>query len=301
MTETKRFGYKKPKYRYGNSIRDYFTGNPWDHTEPAYRVGPHVWNVGGNDDVAVYLLDTGEGLMLIDSGYEQSVYLVVDRIYSIGFKPQDIRKILLSHWHGDHTQGARLLQELAGGKEKCEIWLSREDEAMHQKTAMNTKPFSVLPYEVTNFYDDNTPVKMGRFTIRTKLCPGHTLGVTSFFFEDTDEETGETVKMAMHGGMGTGTMYPGSAMGKSEEVTPEIAFRFVKDCLEMAQWPVDINMSSHLNQTNVDENMPEDLNNWRWFIADYSWHDMLVNRAEDVMEKYPEQYPDFKWTVPNIQ
>ncbi len=301
MTETKRFFYKKPKYRYGNALRDYFTGNPWDHTVPAYRVAPHVWNVGGNDDVAAYLMDTGEGLILIDSAYEQSVYLIVDRIYSLGYKPQDIKKILLSHWHGDHTQGARLLQELAGGKEHCEIWLSREDEETHQRTALDTKPFSVLPYEVTNFYSDDEPIKMGRFTIRTKLCPGHTLGVTSFFFDDTDEESGETVHVAMHGGMGTFTMYPDSPMGKSEGVTPEVAFRYVSDCLEMAEWPVDINMSSHLNQTNTDENIPEDLNDWRWFVAPYSWHDMLVNRAEDVMEKYPEKYPDFKWTIPTVE
>ncbi len=299
--ENKRFGYKKPKYRMGRTLRDYFTGNMWEHTEPAYRIAPHVWNVGGQDDVSVYLLDTGEGLALIDTGYERTLYLVIDRMYSIGFNPRDVKKIFLTHYHGDHSQGARLLQELAGGKEHCEIWLSKEDELMHQETAFDTTPMPCLPYEVTNFYDDDTPIKMGRFTIRTKLCPGHTLGVTSFFFDDTDEETGKTYRCAVHGGMGTGTMYPGSDMGVREHVTPETAFRFVKDCLEMAEWPVDINMSSHLNQTNIDENMPEDTNDYTWFVTDYSWHDMLVNRAEDVMSRYPEQYPDFKWTVPNVE
>ena len=299
--ENKRFGYKKPKYRMGRTLRDYFTGNMWEHTEPAYRIAPHVWNVGGQDDVSVYLLDTGEGLALIDTGYERTLYLVIDRMYSIGFNPRDVKKIFLTHYHGDHSQGARLLQELAGGKEHCEIWLSKEDELMHQETAFDTTPMPCLPYEVTNFYDDDTPIKMGRFTIRTKLCPGHTLGVTSFFFDDTDEETGKTYRCAVHGGMGTGTMYPGSDMGVREHVTPETAFRFVKDCLEMAEWPVDINMSSHLNQTNIYENMPEDTNDYTWFVTDYSWHDMLVNRAEDVMSRYPEQYPDFKWTVPNVE
>lgn len=297
----KKFGYKKPKYRMGNALRDYMTGNMWEHTEPVYRMAPHVWNIGGNDDVAVYLLDTGDGLILIDTGYERTLYLVIDRLYSIGYNPRDIRKILLTHYHGDHTQGARLLQEMAGGREQCEIWLSREDETRHQETKDNEYPMTCLPYEVTNFYDDDTPIQMGRFTIHTKLTPGHTIGVTSFFFDDTDEETGKTFHCAVHGGMGTGTMYPGSAMGEREHVTPEIAFRFVRDCLEMAEYDVDINMSSHLNQTNTDENMPDDTNDYMWFVAPYSWHDMLVNRAEDVMEKYPDQYPDFKWTVPNIE
>ena len=124
-TEQKRFAYKMPKPRCGSNL-----DTRWNYTEPAYRAAPHVWNVGGQDDVAAYLLDTGDGLILIDTGYEETVYLLVDRIWSLGFTPRDIRKILLTHYHFDHTQGARLIQELGGGK--AEIWLSREDEINHQ-------------------------------------------------------------------------------------------------------------------------------------------------------------------------
>lgn len=289
----KRFQYKNPKPRCGGNL-----DTRWNYTEPAYRVGPHVWNVGGQDDVAAYLLDSGEGLILIDTGYEATFYLLIDRMWSLGYNPRDVKKILLSHYHGDHSQGARLLYELTGGK--AEIWLSREDEANHQRTKDDNYPMPVLPYEVTNFYDDDTPITLGRFTIRTKLTPGHTKGATSFFFEDTDETTGRTCRMAMHGGMGVGMMKPGSKAMANELNTEEDAYRFVADCLEMSGWPVDINMSSHLNQTNVDENMPEDCNDYTWFIADYSWHDMLVNRAEEVMSYYPEKYPDLVRTIPTL-
>ena len=289
----KRFQYKNPKPRCGGNL-----ATRWNYTEPAYRVAPHVWNVGGQDDVAAYLLDTGEGLILIDTGYEATFYLLIDRMWSLGYNPRDVKKILLSPYHGDHSQGARLLYELTGGK--AEIWLSREDEANHQRTKADNYPMPVLPYEVTNFYDDDTPITLGRFSIRTKLTPGHTKGATSFFFEDTDETTGRTCRMAMHGGMGVGMMKPGTKTMANELNTPDDAFRFVADCLEMAQWPVDINMSSHLNQTNVDENMPEDCSDYTWFIADYSWHDMLVNRAEEVMSYYPEKYPDLVRTIPTL-
>jgi glycosyltransferase involved in cell wall biosynthesis len=40
----------------------------WEHAIPVYRNAPHVWNVGGQDNVASFLLDTGEGLILIDTG-----------------------------------------------------------------------------------------------------------------------------------------------------------------------------------------------------------------------------------------
>ena len=286
----KRFQYKTPKPRCGGNL-----ATRWNYTEPVYRVAPHVWNVGGQDDVAAYLLDTGDGLIPIDTGDEATLYLLIDRMWSLGYNPRDIKKLLLSHYHGDHSQGVRLLYELTG--RKAEVWISREDEANHQRTKDDNFPMPVLPYEVTNFYDDDTPVTLGRFSIRTKLTPGHTKGATSFFFDDTDETTGKTWRCAMHGGMGVGMMKPGTKTMANELNTPDDAFRFVADCLEMAQWPVDINMSSHLNQTNVDENMPEDCSDYTWFIADYSWHDMLVNRAEELMSYYPEKYPDLVRTI----
>ena len=70
-------------------------------------MGPHVYSVGGNDDVCAYLLDSGQGHILIDTGMEQSVYLLVDSIHRMGFDPRDIKMILLSHYHGDHVNGAR--------------------------------------------------------------------------------------------------------------------------------------------------------------------------------------------------
>lgn len=287
------FGYKSPKKRAGGNLNE-----RWNYTEPVYRMAPHVWNVGGQDDVSMYLLDTGEGLILIDTGYEGTLYLAIDRIYSIGRRPQDIRKILLSHYHGDHTQGARLIREMSG----AEIWISKEDEENHQRTKDDSFPMPILPYEVDHFYDDNTPIQMGRFTIHTRLTPGHTLGATSFFFDDTDEENGKTYHCAMHGGMGTKMMLPGSKQMERERVTSVVAERFINDLLEMSKLPIDINLPSHLNQANIDEVLPimTDYNDYSIFVTDYSWHDMCVNRAEEVMSYYPEKYPNLVRTIPTL-
>ena len=140
MTETKIFGYKNPKDRAGNHLQT----DIWNHTIPVYRCAPHVWNVAGQDDVCAYLLDSGEGLILLDTGLEETLYMLVHHVMQLGYQFTDIKKILLSHHHFDHVDCARLIQEMAGGPEKCEIWLSREDEENHQR--LKDRPKGLLSW-----------------------------------------------------------------------------------------------------------------------------------------------------------
>lgn len=257
----------------------------WKYAVPAYKAAPHVWQVGGQDDVCAYLLDSGEGLILIDTGYRASFYLLIDRIWRAGYDPKQIKKILLSHWHWDHVNGARYLQELTG----AEVWISSIDEEQHQLWKDRTDPLPMVDYKVDHFYDDSTTIDLGRFSIHARLTPGHTPGATSFWFDDTDETTGEIFRCAMHGGIGVGLM----AKSYLEEngLSLELPHIFIKDCLELADsWKVDICLPSHLNQGNVKPNIPEDKTDYRVWIDGELWGDVLRDRAEAVKKMYPEVY-----------
>lgn len=281
MLEKKIFYAQVPQKRFGFDLE-----NPWNYVVPVYRVAPHVWQVGGQDDVCVYLLDSGEGLILIDTGYRASVYLLVDQIWRAGFDPREIKIILLSHWHWDHVNGCRFLKEMSGAA----VWMSKEDELQHQLHKHETHILPMVDFSVDSFYEADHFIELGRFKVRTRLCPGHTPGSTSFFFEDSDDETGEEYCCAMHGGLGVPFMKPEEL--KKLGFPEEMAHQFVKDCFEMAEWKVDITLPSHLNQGNVLPNIPKDRTDYQVFVADYAWRDILLDRAYAVIGYYPDKYKD---------
>ena len=96
---------------------------PWETYLEPLRMAPGVWYVSGNDWVACYLIDTGDGLILIDTAMHETAYLMIENIRKLGYELTDIKKILLSHAHIDHIGAARTMKELTGAK----IYLGERD------------------------------------------------------------------------------------------------------------------------------------------------------------------------------
>ncbi|MEV4295291.1 MBL fold metallo-hydrolase [Microbispora rosea] len=54
----------------------------------------------------VYLWRDPDGLTLIDSGLPGSAPLIADAVRSLGHAPSDVRRLVLTHFHEDHTGSA---------------------------------------------------------------------------------------------------------------------------------------------------------------------------------------------------
>jgi glyoxylase-like metal-dependent hydrolase (beta-lactamase superfamily II) len=79
----------------------------------AEPVVPGLWKVKIRY-VNAYLLDTGDGVALIDTGIPGSAPTILEAVRSIGRQPADIRRILVTHCHGDHSGSLAELKRQTG-------------------------------------------------------------------------------------------------------------------------------------------------------------------------------------------
>jgi len=74
---------------------------------------PGTYGVG---NAVVYLIQTSQGLMMIDSGRAEDVEtIVLPGMKALGLDPMNIKLIILPHGHGDHVAGSPWFQEHVPG------------------------------------------------------------------------------------------------------------------------------------------------------------------------------------------
>jgi len=71
--------------------------------EPFQLIG-NIYYVG-TDGIAAYVIRTSQGLILMDTALPESTGMIKDNIAKLGLKVSDIKIILNTHAHFDHTGG----------------------------------------------------------------------------------------------------------------------------------------------------------------------------------------------------
>ena len=165
--------------------------NYWEGKMDPFRIVGNVYFVG-TVQASVHLIDTGEGLILIDTGYANTLYLVLHSMHKLGFNPEDIRYIIHTHWHGDHTEATPLLLGLCNAK----TLIGRED-------AENVRRY----FEPDILVSDGDTLTLGKTTVTFLETPGHTKGTVSPIFET--EDGGTVYRVGMFGGAGANTLLQG--------------------------------------------------------------------------------------------
>ncbi len=159
----------------------------------------------GTRPASTHIIDTGEGLILIDPGLPETLWIVLDNVRELGFAEEDIKIILMSHGHYDHAGAARKLSEITGaktyiGEGDLKMVNGEEDSSLAEIFGVKYTDFFTPDVLLT----DGDTVPLGNTEILCLATPGHTDGTMSFFFSTSD---GKSTHLAgMHGGVGTNTL-----------------------------------------------------------------------------------------------
>lgn len=180
-------------------------------------VAPGVYLLGKNSPAAVYLIETSQGLVLIDSGLEADAEAVREQIDELHFDIKELRAILLTHVHADHSLGAEHLRALTGAT----VYAGKGDGDALRSGGPREAFFSIyaMPDRASHATTVDVQVKGGetiefgetRFSVLA--TPGHTMGSTCYLLERPGLSalfTGDVVQhlsLAGRDSLGTYTAY----------------------------------------------------------------------------------------------
>jgi len=161
-----------------------------------YRVFDNLYWLGTRQHSS-WALRTNAGILLIDTNFSWAIEPeIVEGLTKLGLNPRDVKYVIISHAHGDHDQGAALLQSRYGAK----VVMGAADwDATLQRPA---NAAGGVPKRDITVGVEGAKLTLGDVTIDVIATPGHTPGTLSYIFPVKDQ--GQTVMVAYSGGTLTG-------------------------------------------------------------------------------------------------
>lgn len=153
--------------------------NNWNTPTEPFHVIDNVWYVG-TEGLSAFLFKTEDGLILLDGATPQGAAIIEANIAKLGFKVKDIKILLNSHAHFDHSGGLAQLKADSGAK----LYVMEGDvsaiEGGFYLGSEDVKAMGAPPMKVDKVLHDGDKVTLGGFTLTANLTPGHSRGCTSW-------------------------------------------------------------------------------------------------------------------------
>jgi len=229
-------------------------------------------SVIGDTFVYCFVLETTEGLILIDNLYPYEHYrnLVEDGLVQLGLNAENIKAILITHGHFDHFGNADYFRKKYGAK----IYMSKT-EYEYYTNLPEDDPHNPIPFEVFDFLEDGDDFTLGETTVHCVGTGGHSPGVLSFIFPVSDE--GRPHMACTWGGTGV------PRKREWQEQYLRSAIHFVEEC---DKYGCDVEVSNHPVIDNGNERLAVVQN-----ITEGVANPFVIGR--DACHRYAKMFYDF--------
>ena len=180
----------------------------WTKPYPAHRVIGPLFNVGF-EDLSVFLIETKEGHILINTGLKDSADTIQKNVESLGLEFSDINLLLCMQAHFDHAAALAEIKSRTGAK----LLATPKDARVLEAGGKNDPHFGheswawFAPIQVDRLISQDHVIVLDDVTLTVHEHPGHTEGSTSFSF--LVEEDGQTYQVLIVNGA---SINPGKRM-----------------------------------------------------------------------------------------
>lgn len=147
-------------------------------TEPFKIIG-NVYYVG-TEGLSSFLIPSEKGHVLLDGGLPQNAPTIAENIAKLGFSIDDVKVLLNSHAHVDHSGGLASLKKMSGATMIASEGDRSALEGGYALGDRDDESLSAPPVVVDRAIEDGEKITLGQNVLTARLTPGHTRGCTSW-------------------------------------------------------------------------------------------------------------------------
>ncbi|MGK5020029.1 subclass B3 metallo-beta-lactamase [Janthinobacterium sp. LB2P10] len=229
----------------------------WNRAQQPARIHGDTYYVGVGG-LSVVLIDTRDGLILIDGALPQSVDAIKEHILELGFRLQDIKFILNTEAHFDHSGGIAALARDSGAQV---VASPLGAQALRAGAVLAEDPqageIDAMPaVENVREIADGEILHLGEVSITARYTPGHTPGSTSWTWVSCEDAQRKECLNLVFGASLTPVAaddFHYLADERHADLTP--AFRRVMQ--DFARLPCDILISAHPDHSDGERKLTQ--------------------------------------------
>ena len=157
----------------------------WNTPTGPFKMIGNVYYVG-TDGLASYLITSPQGHILVDTVMPESTSQIKANIEKLGFKIVDIKYLVNTHAHIDHTGGLAEMKQASG----AQMIAGEADKPLleggYYPGAENDAALKFPPVKVDRTVREGDKVTVGDVRLTARETPGHSPGCTSWEFAVKD-------------------------------------------------------------------------------------------------------------------
>lgn len=232
----------------GADVKESPISGPWDQWAennpswvtpyPPHKIIDNIHFVG-TEGIGSYLITSPDGHILLDGGMPQNAPMILKSVEALGFDPEDIRYLINSHAHFDHSGGLAEIKEKTGA-----LMIASEGDRSALEGGFylgfeDNPELSSPPVAVDGIIRDGETLSVGTATLTAHITPGHSRGCTSWKMDANKD------------GVIYDVIFFCSASVAGNSLEPEQYPGIIEDYRETFQktrgWTPDIALSNHPN------------------------------------------------------